>query len=193
LELLRTQDRVAAEVAQALARCQRANARFHEAEVEVQNAVESADKNLQGLGQARRIGEQVTLIFRPQEAAAAVAALDQAYRDFYVAVADGNRAQFALYRALGHPAAALASINGCVTLKEAPQPVAEQPMPPIIPVSSPPMPLPKPRASDAPPIILPAGTEVQRPEQPDGPDDGVPIVRPHPRAAPVKPQNRPAP
>jgi hypothetical protein len=36
---------------------------------------------------------------------AAVQALDQAYRDYFGAVADANRAQFRLYRALGHPAA----------------------------------------------------------------------------------------
>ena len=35
---------------------------------------------------------------------AAVTALDQAYRDYYAAVGDHNRAQFQLYRALGHPA-----------------------------------------------------------------------------------------
>lgn len=107
VELFRTQDRVAAEVVQGLARAKRAANRAKEAEEGVRNAVETADKNLQGLGQTRRAGEQVVLVFRPQEAVAAVAALDQAYRDFYAAVADGNRAHFALYRALGHPAQAL--------------------------------------------------------------------------------------
>jgi hypothetical protein len=33
--------------------------------------------------------------------------LDQAYRDYFGATADFNRAQFRLYRALGHPAEAL--------------------------------------------------------------------------------------
>jgi outer membrane protein TolC len=107
LELLRTQDRIAAEIAQSRARVQRARNRMKEAEEGVQSAVESADRNLQGLGQTKRVGEQVTLMFRPQEAVAAVAALDQAYRDYYSAVADGNRAQFALYRALGRPADAV--------------------------------------------------------------------------------------
>lgn len=107
VELLRTQDRVAAEVAQGLARAKRAANRVREAEEGVRNAVETADKNLQGLGQTKRVGEQLLLVFRPQEAVAAVAALDQAYRDYYLAVADSNRAHFALYRALGHPAHAL--------------------------------------------------------------------------------------
>jgi len=39
-----------------------------------------------------------------------VQALAQAYTDFYAAVADYNRAQFRLYRALGHPAQCLASL-----------------------------------------------------------------------------------
>lgn len=107
VELFRTQDRVAAEVAQALARAKRAANRVKEAEDGVRNAVETAEKNLQGLGQTKRAGEQLVLVFRPQEAVAAVAALDQTYRDYYVAVADSNRAHFALYRALGHPAEAL--------------------------------------------------------------------------------------
>ena len=51
------------------------------------------------------------LVFRPQEAVAAVAALDQAYRDYYAAVADPNRAQFRLYRALGHPAQGLTNVR----------------------------------------------------------------------------------
>jgi outer membrane protein TolC len=109
VELFRTQDRVAAEVAQALARARRAANRVKEAEAGVRDAVETAELNLQGLGQTRRVGEQLVLVFRPQEAVAAIAALDQAYRDYYAAVADVNRAHFALYRALGHPAQALLS------------------------------------------------------------------------------------
>jgi outer membrane protein TolC len=107
IELLRTQDRIAAEVVQALARAKRAASRVQEAEEGVRNAVETADKNLQGLGQTKRAGEQLVLVFRPQEAVAAVTALDQAYRDYFGAIADSNRAHFALYRALGHPAQAL--------------------------------------------------------------------------------------
>jgi len=110
VELLRAQDRVAAEVAQGLARAKRSANRVKEATDGVRNAVETADRNLQGLGQTKRVGEQVVLVFRPQEAVAAVAALDQAYRDFYIAVADSNRAHFALYRALGHPAYALMAV-----------------------------------------------------------------------------------
>ncbi len=104
IELVRVQDRVAAEVSQALAQAQLAAERQKIAEEGVKLAVESAEKNLTGVGQTKRAGDFVTLIIRPQEAVAAVQALGQAYSDYYGAVADANRAQFRLYRALGQPA-----------------------------------------------------------------------------------------
>jgi outer membrane protein TolC len=150
VELFRTQDRVAAEVAQALARAKRATNRVREAEDGVRSAVETAEKNLQGLGQTKRAGEQLVLVFRPQEAVAAVAALDQAYRDYYTAVADSNRAHFALYRAMGHPAEALL----------APAQIA-RPMPaPAQPAQAAPAPT---RPASPPPAPAPAGIPVHRP------------------------------
>jgi len=65
------------------------------------------------------VGDQLTLVFRPQEAVAAVAALDQAYRDYYAAVADQNRAQFQLYRALGHPAQCLMNTQAATAVPSA--------------------------------------------------------------------------
>ena len=53
-------------------------------------AVESADKNLQGLGQTRKAGDLLILVLRPQEVVAAVQALSQAYTDFYAATADAS-------------------------------------------------------------------------------------------------------
>jgi hypothetical protein len=50
----------------------------------------------------------ILLAIRPQEVVAAIQALAQAYNDYYGAVADYNRAQFRLYRALRQPAQALA-------------------------------------------------------------------------------------
>jgi outer membrane protein TolC len=108
-ELFRIQDRVAAEVAQAYAQAQLAGRRVGLAEREVRSAVESADKNLLALGESKKVGNQVVLLVRPQEAVAAVQALAQAYLDYYGAVADANRAQFRLYRALGQPAQCLVS------------------------------------------------------------------------------------
>src|SRR5207302_2326565 len=113
VELFRTQDRVAAEVVQAAARLTRAAARVAAAGEEVRQAAETAEKNLQGLGTTKRAGEQLVLVFRPLEAVAAVAALDQAYRDYYAAVADANRAHFRLYRALGCPAQVVLPATPC--------------------------------------------------------------------------------
>jgi outer membrane protein TolC len=125
LQLLRTQDRVMAEVVQAHTQIRRAANRLKAAEDGVTNAAETAEKNLRGLVPGKKIGDRLTLVFRPQEAVAAVAALDQAYRDYYAAVADQNRAQFRLYRALGHPAKCLTTKPAPVASIVAPSPPAE--------------------------------------------------------------------
>jgi hypothetical protein len=53
-------------------------------------------------------GKAILLVIRPQEVVAAIQALAQSYNDYFPAVADYNRAQFRLYRALGQPAQLLA-------------------------------------------------------------------------------------
>src|SRR5262249_49501142 len=103
-EAFRLQDRVAAEVAQAYAQAQEATPRVREAESELKDAVFSVSENLKGVQETRRVGNLDILIIRPQEAVAAIQALVNAYADYYGAVADFNRAQFRLYRALGQPA-----------------------------------------------------------------------------------------
>jgi outer membrane protein TolC len=108
LELFRTQDRVAAEVAQAYAQVQSAAARVARAEPGLKDALESVDKNFQGLGQANRVGKLYVLVVRPQEVVAALQALVRANARYYAAIADYNRAQFRLYRALGQPGQLLA-------------------------------------------------------------------------------------
>lgn len=115
LELQRMQERISAEIVAAHAQLDRATKRLKAAEDGVTNAVATAEKNLQGLGQTKRLGEQLVLVFRPLEAVAAVVALDTAYRDYYTAVGDHNRAQFRLYRALGHPSQVLASWSNPVS------------------------------------------------------------------------------
>ena len=109
LDLFRIQDRVAAEVARAHAQLQSAAGRGRDAEQELKEAADSARLNFQGLYQSRAAGGggAAALLVRPQEAVASVQALAQAYFDYYAAAADYNRAQFRLYRALGHPAQAL--------------------------------------------------------------------------------------
>jgi outer membrane protein TolC len=107
LEAFRLQDRVAAEVAQAYAQAQEAAPRVPQAESEVKDAVYSATENLKGVQETRRVGQFDILVIRPQEAVASIQALVNAYTDYYGAVADFNRAQFRLYRALGQPAQAI--------------------------------------------------------------------------------------
>jgi outer membrane protein TolC len=105
LELFRLEDQVADDVAKAHAQVQSAANRLGKAERGLKDAVESANKNLQGLGQTQPTGgKAVVLVIRPQEVLAAIQALAQAYNDYFAAVADYNRAQFRLYRALGQPA-----------------------------------------------------------------------------------------
>jgi outer membrane protein TolC len=105
LELFRLQDQVAADVVQTFTLAQSAAARMKDAEAELRDAVDSVEKNLLGVSQTKRLtGNLLILVIRPQEVTAAIQALAQAYGDYYGAVADYNRAQFRLYRALGHPA-----------------------------------------------------------------------------------------
>jgi outer membrane protein TolC len=110
LDLFRTQDRIAAEVATAYAQVVAAGERMKLSEPALKDAVELVDKSLEGLGTTRRAGELLTLVVRPQEVTAAVATLGQANAEFHAAVGDFNRGQFRLYRALGHPPQALPAV-----------------------------------------------------------------------------------
>jgi outer membrane protein TolC len=106
VELMRVQDRVAAEVVTASAQVQAATARMADAELGMKEAIESATKNLEALGQTggAAAGRPITLLVRPQEVVQSVQALAQAYSDYFGTIADYNRSQFRLYRALGQPA-----------------------------------------------------------------------------------------
>ena len=119
LEAFRVQDRVAAEVTQAQAQAQAAAERVAEAEPALKDARESLTKNLEGLKQTRRLGNVLILVVRPAEVVAAVQALGQANADYYAAIADFNRAQFRLYRALGHPSQCLAEAKPLAPVLEA--------------------------------------------------------------------------
>jgi outer membrane protein TolC len=107
LELFRTQDRIAAEVAQANAQVEMAAKRLQAAERESKAAFTLVEENLEGFKQTRRIGELPMLVVRAQEVIAAIQTLALAYNDYYGAVADYNRAQFRLYRAIGSVPAAV--------------------------------------------------------------------------------------
>jgi outer membrane protein TolC len=127
LELFRTQDRIAAEVAQAYAQAVSAAARVADAEAGLQDTVESATKNVEQQGQTVTSGRLLILVVRPQEAVAAVQALAQAYADYYGAVTDYSRAQFRLYRALGQPAQSLDLAPPCTPAP--PTPSVPAPLP----------------------------------------------------------------
>jgi outer membrane protein TolC len=94
---LRLQDQVAAEVVKAHGELETASECVRQTEVEVKHAVETAN---------RCLADMPTV--RPQEGTAALEALRRAYAEYYRAVADYNRGQFRLYRALGAPAQHLA-------------------------------------------------------------------------------------
>lgn len=112
LEMFRLQDRVAAEIAQAHAQVISGASRLADAESGLKDAAESVDKNFQGMKQTKAAGDLVLLVVRPQEVIASIQALAQAYADYYGAVGDYNRAQFRLYRALGHPAQGIEGLCG---------------------------------------------------------------------------------
>jgi outer membrane protein TolC len=107
LQLAQVQEQVAKDVVQALAQVKSAITRLGDAEREVKDAVQSADDNVKGLKGTKGPMDQTVLFVRPQEAVQSVQALAQAYADYYAAVADYDRAQFRLYRALGRPARSL--------------------------------------------------------------------------------------
>ena len=99
------QDTVAKEVVTAYAHVRSARSRVLRAEEELYQAEISAKYNYDGLGTFILVGGGVRLpVIRPQEAVVAMTALLQAYIHYYGTVADYNRAQFELYRALGNPA-----------------------------------------------------------------------------------------
>jgi hypothetical protein len=126
-------DYVAREVTQYRADLVSAANRVAQAERELQQALISANDNIAGVGQTRRVGGNINiLVIRPQEAVSAVQALAAAYFDYYGTIADYNRAQFQLYRALGNPAQCLYGHDG---LNGPPLPIAVAPataaLPPV--------------------------------------------------------------
>jgi outer membrane protein TolC len=109
----RFRDLVAKDVAQAWAQLRAADRRYANAEIELKQAWISATQNLEGLGQTKRLQGNVNiLVIRPLEVVAAMQSLVQGYYNYYGSVADFNRAEFRLYRALGNPAQALVNRDG---------------------------------------------------------------------------------
>lgn len=110
LEQFRAQDRIAAEVSKAFAEVNSAAERLKEAEPAFKDATDSLKKNMEAMTQTRRVGNIITLVVRPQEVVAAVQAMSIANSDYFSCVADYNKAQFRLYRAIGHSSKCLSGL-----------------------------------------------------------------------------------
>ncbi|MGO8751870.1 MAG: TolC family protein [Thermoguttaceae bacterium] len=125
IEACKARDVVAMEVTQTWADLRSASRRVRQAERELQQALISAAKNLEALGETKRVAGNIRiLVIRPLEAVVALQALNEAYYHYFGAVADYNRAEFELYRALGNPAQGLSDDLQSVTSSA---PVAGQP------------------------------------------------------------------
>jgi outer membrane protein TolC len=108
VQLFRAQDLVAADVTRSQARLQSAAGRVVQAERELRGALVNYAGVIEGLGQTKRFGNVLQLVFRPQEAVFSLSLLKLAYDHYWVTVAEYNQAQFRLYHALGYPARELA-------------------------------------------------------------------------------------
>lgn len=171
LEMFAIQDRVAAEVVQAHSQAQRAFNRIRPAEEGLVDAIETAHRNVEGMSQTRRAGDVLILVFRPQEVVASIQSLDLAYRDYFGAVGDYNRAQFRLYRALGCPAQCLSRLHeDFVGLNVSPLPSAgDASAPPAAPVD-------EASGASAPRSVVEAPTPSKEPVRPllDAADSATP-------------------
>ena len=109
----RFRDLVAREVTVAWSDLRSADRRIGQAERELRQAEISARQNLEGLGEVKRVAGGINiLVIRPLEVVVALQALNTAYFNYYGVVAEYNRAQFRMYRALGNPAQQLEGRDG---------------------------------------------------------------------------------
>src|SRR5262249_14727234 len=108
VELFRTQDLVAAEVAQAHAQVEAAAVRVGRAEVGLKAALASYEGNLKGLSETVRAGEVLQLVNRPQEVVPASHHRQQAYVTYSTRPNDNTGAHSRLFRARGSPPKLLA-------------------------------------------------------------------------------------
>ncbi len=111
VQLFKAQDLVAADVTRSQARLQSAAARVVQAERELQGALINYTGVVRGLGQTKRFGNVLQLVFRPQDAVFSLKLLKLAYDHYWINVGEYNQAQFRLYHALGYPAQELADFR----------------------------------------------------------------------------------
>jgi outer membrane protein TolC len=108
IDLRSTQDTVAEEVNEALARLQSAAARVVQADRALRTGIITLNGTIEGLQHTSRFGDELVLISRPQEAIYALQLLKRAFDEYFSTVAEYNRAQFELFHALGYPAREIA-------------------------------------------------------------------------------------
>jgi outer membrane protein TolC len=108
IDLFKVQDMVASEVVRAEAQVRSAQTRVKEAETGIKEAHITFSGNMKALTQTTRIGDTQVVVARPQEAVAALTQLARAYDSYFITVAEYNRAEFRLFRALGYASEALA-------------------------------------------------------------------------------------
>jgi hypothetical protein len=112
----RTHDMVASEVTRAHTRLQSAALRVIQADRALRTGIITFNGNYERLQQTQRFGNVLVLVNRPQEAVFALQLMKLAFDEYYMTVADYNRAQFELFHAMGYPAQEL-------SLKQPPGPV----------------------------------------------------------------------
>jgi len=111
IELFKVQDRVAGDVTRAQARLQSAAARVGQADRTLRASVIAFNGNYDGLQQTTRFGDVLVLVFRPQEVVFALQRMKSAFDEYFTTVAEYNRAQFEMFRALGYPAREISSVR----------------------------------------------------------------------------------
>jgi outer membrane protein TolC len=104
VELFRVQDSVAADVTRAQARLQSAAARVTQADRALRSAINAFNGSYEGLQQTTRFGDVLVLVNRPQEVVYALQQMKAAFDAYFSTVAEYNRGQFEVFRALGYPA-----------------------------------------------------------------------------------------
>lgn len=134
VDLYRIQDNVAADIAQAHAQVEAAFVRIGQAQAGLIEAQKNFAGNMKGLRETIRFGDILQLVVRPQEAVSALSTLNLAYENYYLSIADYNRAQFRLYWAMGYPADVLA----CQRTPGEQMPINPERPPPLPPVKAPP-------------------------------------------------------
>ncbi|MHC5544289.1 hypothetical protein ACYOEI_39175, partial [Singulisphaera rosea] len=95
---------VVAEVTRAIARLQSAAERVGQAERAFHSALVTFDGTFEGLSQTKRFGDVLVLVNRPQEAVYSLVTLKKSIDEYFMTVAEYNRAQFELFHAMGYPA-----------------------------------------------------------------------------------------